>query len=256
MQAHAAGVGRQRASEKTEQQKPGAACHTRARASQGTQAIVIWPGRRRIEAAAHHCAVTPTHGLASALASALRTPRDDGPPRSTRTTRRPTLSLCSSPNRRAARDRVQAYASGRALASANTGVGRQARTGGDPWRRDELSEPRLRGWSDAALASRLWSRRTDALDARCTEMKSMMVKLVENQPTKTCLDGKQLERPRHAQKLRQASSKARGRRLLTAEEEKFVRSGTALSPKKQPHRGKCVDACLRKTVQDRAALNI
>ena len=30
--------------------------------------------------------------------------------------------------------------------------------------------------------------RLDALDARCTEMKSMMQKLVENQPTKTCLD--------------------------------------------------------------------
>ena len=36
---------------------------------------------------------------------------------------------------------------------------------------------------EAVVASRL-----DALDARCTEMKSMMQKLVENQPTKTCLD--------------------------------------------------------------------
>ena len=87
---------------------------------------------------------------------------------------------------------------------------------------------------EAVVASRL-----DALDARCTEMKSMMVKLVENQPTKTCLDAVKAAREAAARAevaAQQAKKHAEASPPLQRERKKSLSDRlAALSPlKKQP----------------------
>ena len=67
--------------------------------------------------------------------------------------------------------------------------------------------------------------RLDALDARCTEMKSMMQKLVENQPTKTCLDAVKAAREAAARSeaaARQAAKTRGGVASFTARKEEVV----------------------------------
>jgi hypothetical protein len=87
---------------------------------------------------------------------------------------------------------------------------------------------------EAVVASRL-----DALDARCSEMKTMMVKLVENQPTKTCLDAVKAAREAAARSeaaARQAQKHAEASPPLQRERKKSLSDRlAALSPlKKQP----------------------
>jgi hypothetical protein len=87
---------------------------------------------------------------------------------------------------------------------------------------------------EAVVASRL-----DALDARCNEMKSMMVKLVENQPTKTCLDAVKAAREAAARSeaaARQAQKHAQESPSPKVERKKSLSDRlAALSPlKKQP----------------------